>query len=185
MRRLIAAIFICLICSACSGEEKNVSPAVQFRTDLIEAKGCSFTAEVTADFGQTVQMFSMDCTTDGNDVLYLTVTAPETLSGITATVDQDGGRITYDGMAMDFGLLANGNVIPAAAPAIIAGCWTKEYISSAGQEENLYRVTYQKDFDEKMLIVDTWYEKNVPIYAEICYNDKNIIKLTITNFSFN
>lgn len=185
MRRVIAAIFVCLFCVACSGEEKNISPAVQFRTDLIEAKGCSFTAEVTADFGETVHIFTMDCRTDEEDVLYLTVTAPETLSGITATVDQSGGRITYDGMAMDFGLLANGNVIPAAAPAIVISCWSKEYISSAGQEDDLYRVTYEKDFDENMLIVDTWYEKNVPICAEICYNNKNVIKLTISNFSFN
>ncbi len=161
-----------------------LSPAIKFRTDLVQAGGCSFTALITADFGDTVQEFTLECMTDDSDRLHLTVIAPETLAGISATVSEAGGKITYDGMAMDFGLLANGNVIPAAAPAIVNACWTGAYIACGGDEDGLYRVTYEKDYDEKKLIVDTWFEKNLPICAEICYNDERIIKITISDFSF-
>ena len=116
----------------------------------------------------------------------ITVTAPETLEGITAHVTGDGGKITYEGMSAEFGLLANGNVSPAAAPAITAACWQREYISAAGQEDDgLYRVTYEKDYDEKRLIVDTWFKNDLPIYAEVCYNNQRILKLTITDFALN
>lgn len=185
MRRVFCFFLLCFLCTACASEEELLSPAIEFRTELVQAGGCSFTADVTADFTDSIQAFSLDCTSDDADRVYMTVTAPETLAGITATATQDGGQITYDGMAMDFGLLANGNVIPAAAPAIIHTCWTGEYISSAGQEGELYRVTFEKDFDEKKLIVDTWFEKSIPICAEICYNGERIIKIAISNFSFN
>lgn len=183
MRRALVILLLCIFCTACSNE-KNLSSAIDFRTKLAQ-KGCSFTADVTADFGQTVEHFVLDCKSDENAVLSFTVKEPQTLSGITATVSEDGAKITYDGMAMDFGLLANGNVIPAAAPAIVVTCWQKEYISASGQEESLQRVTYEKNFDKNRLIVDTWYEKNLPICAEICYNDQRIIKIAISNFSFN
>ena len=103
-------------------------------------------------------------------------------TGITATVAADTGKLTYDGMALDFGLLANGNVVPAAAPAIAADCWLRQYISSAGYEDERYRVTYERDFDEKCLFVDTWFENAVPICAEVCYNGQRILKIQITEF---
>lgn len=162
-----------------------LAPAIKFRAALSQAGGCSFQAAVTADFGDTVQNFSMDCRTDAEGTAEWVLTAPETLAGISATVSDAGGTVTYDGMAVEFGLLANGNVIPAAAPSLAASCWAQEYIASAGEENGRYRVTYEKDFDEKRLIVDTWFENGVPICAEVCYNNQRILKLTISEFSMN
>ena len=165
MRRFSAAILLLLfLLSGCTPQETALSPAIEFRAAL--ANGCRFHAQVSADFGETVASFAMDCETDSDGVLRLTVTEPETLSGITATVKNGGGTITYDGMALAFGLLANGNVIP-------------------GQEDALYRVTYEKDFDEKRLVTDTWFENGVPICAEVCYNGQRILKILISSFTLN
>lgn len=184
MRRFSAAILLLLfLLSGCTPQETALSPAIEFRAAL--ANGCRFHAQVSADFGETVASFAMDCETDSDGVLRLTVTEPETLSGITATVKNGGGTITYDGMVLEFGLLANGNVIPAAAPAIAADCWSRAYIASAGQEDALYRVTYEKDFDEKRLVTDTWFENGVPICAEVCYNGQRILKILISSFTLN
>jgi len=185
LRRIIIAFLLCLLCTACASEEEVLSPAIDFRAEVVQNGGCSFVAQVEADFGQTVQMFTLQCQTNENDELRFSVLAPETLAGISATVTEGGGTITYDGMAMDFGLLANGNVIPAAAPAIVSSCWTNAYIASAGNENSLYRATYEKNYDEKKLIVETWFEKGLPISAEICYNNERVIKITISDFSLN
>ena len=67
--------------------------------------------------------------------------------------------------------------------ARVAGEGLRQYISSAGQEEERYRVTYERDFDEKKLFVDTWFENAVPICAEVCYNGQRILKLQITDFT--
>ena len=185
MRRFAAIqilLCICVLFTACGTESQTLSPAIEFRAALVRAGGCTFRAEVRADFGDTVASFCMDCDAEADGILRLTLTAPETLAGITATVTDAGGKITYDGMALDFGLMAGGNVIPAAAPALAVDCWIREYIASAGQEEERYRVTYEKDFDEKRLVVDTWFENGIPFYAEVCYNNQRILKLELSDF---
>ena len=185
MRRIFAVLMTaCLLLTGCSSAEKAMDSALSFRSELIKAGGCSYTACVTVDYGSSVQEFAMDCRSDEKGNTDFTVVSPETLSGITGKITDTGGKITYDGMAMDFGFLADGKVIPAAAPAIAASCWAGEYISAAGQEENLTRVTYEKGFEEK-LIADTWFQNHVPICAEVCYNDTEILRIEITDFILN
>ena len=185
MRRFAAAsivlLFIICIFTACDTQEEPLSPAIAFRAQLAQF-GCTFHADVTTDLGETAVQFAMDCAVDAEGAVRLTVTEPERIAGITATVAADTGKFTYDGMALDFGLLANGNVVPAAAPAIAADCWLRQYIASAGHEDERYRVTYERDFDEKCLFVDTWFENAVPICAEVCYNGQRILKILITEF---
>ena len=180
--KLAVLLTICLLLTGCGSAENALSSAIEFRTELVQAGGCSFEAQVTADFGDTLQEFTLDCDADEKGNTAFTVKKPETLEGITGCAAEDGGKITYDGMAMDFGLLADGRVTPAAAPAILASCWAKEYIASAGMEEECCRVTYEKGF-EKKLIVDTWFQNQVPIYGEVCYNGTEILKIEIADFS--
>ena len=186
LRRTFVCILLCLLLclSACGGEDNAVSTAIEFRAALVQANGCSFQAEIEADLGKETQRFTVSCDFAADGTAKLTLLAPETISGITATVTENGGKITYDGIAVDFGLLANGEVVPAAAPAIVAQCWASEYISAAGYEEELCRVTYEKGFDEKTLLMDTWFENEVPICAEVCYNQNRILRLTISDFHF-
>lgn len=185
MRRALAIIAVCVLClTACKEEKSLLSEAIEFRADLVQAKGCRFTAELTADYGESIQQFSLSCQTDAQGATLLTVLAPQTLEGISARVTDEGGMIEYDGLGMEFGLLANGNVIPAAAPCMVVSCWTKEYIASAGQEDSYYRVSYQKNFDEKLLTVDTYFENGIPFCAEVCYNNSRVLKMTISDFAF-
>ena len=153
---------LCALLSGCASEESVLEPAIKFRADLLQAGGCSFRAKIEADFGDRVELFAVDCdyVTDG------------------------GGMITYDGMAVEFGLLANGNVIPAAAPALTALCWSGEYIAAAGTEENAYRVTYEKDYGDKRLQIDTYFKNDLPFFAEVCYNHQRILKLDLSDYSF-
>lgn len=182
---MVAVVLLCVFLCGCSAEENVVSQAVEFRAALVQAGGCSYTAQISADFGGTVEEFTVSCRSLADGTTELTILAPETLEGITATVTDSGGKITYEGMAVDFGLLANNSLAPAAAPSLIAACWSSEYIAFAGMEEELYRVTYEKGFDEGALKVDTWFENSLPIYAEVCYNNTRILRLTITEFQFN
>lgn len=174
---------LCALLFGCAREESVLEPAIAFRATLLQAGGCSFHAKIEADFGDRVETFAVDCDYSADGTANLTITEPGTLEGITAAVTERGGKITYDGMSVDFGLLANGNVIPAAAPALTALSWCGEFISAAGWEEDVYRVTYEKDFDEKRLQIDTFFKNDLPILAEVCYNNQRILKLDISDFS--
>lgn len=183
MRRFFAVLTLCALLFGCAGEKDVLEPSIAFRAALLQAGGCSFRAKIEADFGSQIERFAADCDFSTDGTALLTLTEPETLAGLTATVTERGGKITYDGMSVDFGLLANGNVNPAAAPALTALSWSGEYISAAGWEEELYRVTYEKDFAQKRLQIDTYFKNDLPILAEVCYNNQRILKLEISDFS--
>ena len=42
---------LCLLLGGCGGRSQGVSPAIAFRASLVQAGGCSFRAELTADYG--------------------------------------------------------------------------------------------------------------------------------------
>lgn len=65
----------------------------------------------------------------------------------------------------------------------MAYCWSSAYLAAGGEEDGRFRATYEKDYEEKMLKVDTWFENGIPIYAEVCYNGQRILNLTISEFS--
>ncbi len=175
---------ICALLCGCASETSVLEPAIEFRSALLQAGGCSFRAKIEADFGDRVEIFTVDCDYGADGTARLTIVEPETIAGITAAVTDGGGKITYDGMSVEFGLLANGSVIPAAAPALTAFCWSGEYIAAAGTEEDVYRVTYEKDYGEKRLQIDTYFKNDLPFFAEVCYNDQRILKLDISDYSF-
>ena len=80
--------------------------ALDFRTALLQSGGCAFTAEVTADYGEQVYRFTMDCTWSPDGGAALTLTAPQTLEGIRAEVSADGARVVYEDTAVGFESLA-------------------------------------------------------------------------------
>lgn len=187
MRRGLAVLMmtVLLLLCGCKSTETCLDDAIEFRAALVQAGGCSFRAQITADFSDYVETFTLDCDCDADGTARLELIEPDALQGITATVSDRGGKITYDGLSVDFGLLAEGNVIPAAAPAIAVSCWSGEYIASAGEADGIYCVTYEKDFEQRRVRVDTCFKNGLPISAEVCYNNQNILQITITEFNLN
>lgn len=178
-------MLLALVLCACGGTSDQLEQALRFRTDLTAAGGCSFCGEITVDYGDSVGRFTVECEVVADGTVYLTVVEPEELREVTATVAQQGGRVTYDGLSVEFGLLAEGNLIPAAAPAVVADCWSEAYISSAGTEGEDYRVTYERDYGEKRLTVDTFFKNGLPYLAQVCYNQSCVLQLCISDFKMN
>ena len=100
--------------------------ALAFRSALVGAGGCSFLGEITADYGDEAYTFTAACTTDDTGALSFSLTAPETIAGISGTVQSRGGKLTFDSTALAFGLLADGKVSPATAPYVVAESWRWE-----------------------------------------------------------
>lgn len=140
--------------------------------------------DIQADYGQGIHCFTVACEGDGEGKLRLELTAPETISGICATVKGETGELSYEGLSLGFGLLAEGRISPVAAPAIALDCWLSEFVLSAGTEGELYRASYEKKISEKALLLDTYFENGIPIFADMCYNNKKIIHMEISDFAY-
>lgn len=161
-----------------------MAQAIEFRGQLISKGGCSFRACITADYGQEVQSFTLDCTADGEGKVSFRVVEPETLADITGEMEGQDGTITYDGLQLAFPLLVREQISPVSAPALMVDCWLKEFILSAGMTQECYRATYEKKIKGKDLLIDTYFEKDIPISAELCYNGYRIVTIKITDFAF-
>lgn len=179
---LMTMLLLLCGCSRNKGEG-DLQKAIDFRAALLSAPSCSYLAQVTADYGDVSYEFTMQCNGD-DETTEITVTAPESISGITAEISGEDGTVTFQGMALDFGAMADGSVTPIAAPSVLERCWRSAYIASAGKEDDSLRVQYEYGDEARQLVADTWFsqEKNIPIYAEICYNENCILKITISDF---
>lgn len=79
----------------------------------------------------------------------MTVTAPDTISGISATVKNDCRTIEFDGLSLEFGPLADGRVSPICGPALLGACWASEYIDSTGKDEEQTLRSIRRDMNRK------------------------------------
>ncbi len=170
--------------TGCKGEESLLSQGIAFRGELLSAGGCRFRGEITADYGQEIRTFTLDCVADQEGNVTFCVLAPDTIADITGYIEGDEGMVTYDGLQLAFPLLVYDRISPVSAPGLIVQCWLKEFILSAGMSQDIYRATYEKKIQENVLLIDTYFEKDIPISAELCYNGSRIIEMKITEFSY-
>ena len=105
-KKRLLPLLLAVLLTGCAAKERTLSQkALDLRTGLMEAGGCTFTAAVTADLGGRVYPFTLDCAVDLQGETTLTVVEPEAIQGITASVSQDGATVEFDGAALDFGFM--------------------------------------------------------------------------------
>ena len=92
---LLQALLL-LLWGCTSQEESRMDDALAFRSALVGEGGCSFLGEITADYGDEAYTFTAACTTDDTGALSFSLTAPETIAGISGTVQSRGGKLTFD-----------------------------------------------------------------------------------------
>ena len=144
---------------------------------------CSFDAEITADYGDKLHTFSVSCEGDSQGNLGFTIRAPESISGITGSVSKENGKLTFADTALAFPLLADGQVTPVSAPWLLLKTLQSGYLTSAGMEEDLLRLTINDSYEENALQLDIWLnDGNQPILADILYDGRRILALSVKNF---
>lgn len=182
---LAMILALLLLLSGCGKAGSTaMDQALQFRSTLLAAKGCNFSAKITADYGEKVYTFGVDCAADAEGNVTFSVTEPASIAGITGKLSGETGALTFDDAALEFGLLADGQISPVTAPFAVVQSWRTGYITACSKEEDGLRMTVDGSFAENPLTVDSWLdgEKRVPFHTEVCYNEKRILTLELTNF---
>ena len=116
MRRslLICVLMMTLSLSACGGGgggSEAEELALTIRGEYLAMTSCAAQAVVTADYGQRVYRYELSAAVNGEEALF-TLTAPETVAGLTARIEEDEGWLEYDGAILETGELAPGGLTP-------------------------------------------------------------------------
>ena len=177
-------LVVMLFLFGCSGEVSKMDRGLAFREKLLNAKGCSFEAELTADFGDKTYSFTLDCQGKEDGSLEFMIQKPDTISGISGVLSAVGGQITFDeDRAVAFPMLAEGMLTPVSGPWVFYNALRSGYILACGNEEELLRLTINDSYEEDALQVDVWLDgEERPIMAEIFWQSHRILSIRVTNF---
>lgn len=180
--KMMAAVCILLLLTGCGKHDEELDRAMALRAKLLTAS-VTFDAEITADYGDEVHTFSVYCEGDNQGNLGFRVTAPETIADISGRIEAGEGKLTFRDTVLAFPLLAEDQLSPVSAPWIFYTTLRGGYLTAAGMEEDLLRVTIDDSYDDDALTVDIWLDdQDTPIRAEILHDGRRILTLTIENF---
>ncbi len=180
----IAAIFIIfLVLTGCTASDSEIDRVLQFRTNLLETSACCFDAVITADYGDKTYTFSLACQADKDGNLSFLVKEPEYIADIQGQITYEGGKLTFDEVALAFELQTDDMLSPVSAPWIMLRALRGGYIRSCGREDQMLRVTVDDSYQEDALMLDIWLsENNVPLRADIYEENRRILTVDIKNF---
>jgi len=151
----------------------------------VTQSGYSFDAEVTADYGDSQHRFSLNCQADENGNISFSVLEPESIAGIAGTVSHAGGRLTFDGKAVAFQLLAEGQLSPVCGPWIMVKALRGGYMSSCCEEDDLFHLSIDDSYEAQSMGVEVWFDEDGCIaYAEIYWQGRMLLSLKIENFIY-
>ena len=184
MNVLLCLLGLMTVLSGCGGENRELQAALEFRENLLKAQQCSFSAEITADYGDSLTEFTMECQGDNKGGLEFEIRKPEVISGIQGTVSDSGGTVRFEEDAVYFPLLTDDLLTPASAPWIFLKTLRSGCISAVCREEDLLHMTVDDSYAEDALRLDIWLRANVPVQADISHNGRRILSLEVKNFDY-
>ena len=183
MKKLLCFLIIAVMLCGCSGGSDLTDRAMALRGKLQAASGCVFDATVTADYGDKTYTFAMGCRVDADGNLSFTVKEPENIAGISGVIDNSGGKLTFDDHMLAFPMLADGQVTPISGPWILMKTLLGGYLTAVSEEDDLLHLTIHDSYEEDALQMEIWLDgENAPVCAEIFYDGRRIVTMTIENF---
>ena len=131
MRKLLCCVLMtALLLAGCgkAGGNEAEELALTIRGEYLAMERCAARTSITADYGQRVYQYEMDVSAEGEDMA-LTLTAPETVAGLTARVTGEDSALEFDGVSVETGPLDENGLTPVSAlPALLeaarSGCIT-------------------------------------------------------------
>ena len=184
MNVLLCLLGLMTVLSGCGGENRELQAALEFRENLLKAQQCSFLAEVTADYGDSLTEFTMECRGDNKGDLEFEIRKPEVISGILGNVSDSGGAVRFEEEAIYFPLMTDDLLTPACAPWIFLKTLRSGCISAVCREEDLLHLTVDDSYSEDALRLDIWLRENAPVRADISHDGRRILSLDVKNFDY-
>lgn len=139
MRKLLLCVpmMTLLLLPACAGQagvSETEELALAIRGEYLAMTTCAADAAVTADYGRRVYQYELTAAVDGEETV-LTLSAPETVAGITARLTGEDSFLEYDGLSLETGPLNEDGLTPVSAIPALLSAARSGYITACTLEE--------------------------------------------------
>ena len=175
-------ILLTLLCICMCGCQKGTDPmdqALSLRSAVLQSEKCTFSLEITADYGSMTYDFSMDCVADNKGNVTFVVTAPMTIAGITGRITEEGGCVTFDSTSLYIPMLTDDLITPVSAPWLLIRTIRGGCITSCSDG----RLTIDDSFAEDALKLDIFLgQDNLPESVDIYWKNRRILALSVISF---
>lgn len=183
MKRFLLAVVLLFVLSGCSHKNRDMERLIDFRQQITNGDGCTFDAYITADYGEKLYTFVLQCKTDQMGNLYFDVVEPDSITGITGVVSAEKGTLTFDDKVLAFSLLADGHISPVSAPWILMKTLQGGYIKACGKEDALLRAVIDDSYEDDSIQVDVWFDEHTnPVHADFLWKGRRIITMEVKNY---
>lgn len=183
MKKMAAVVLAMVMLTGCTGKRDELDRAMKLRAKLLGCEKCTFEAVITADYGDSINSFTLDCQGDNDGNLVFAVAEPETIAGISGRITGGEGELIFDEAALQFPLMADDQLSPVSGPWVFLKTLLGGYLTSCGEEGEFLRVTIDDSYEEDALQLDIWLSSDdFPVRAEILYDGRRIVTMEIKNF---
>lgn len=184
MKRLAFLCLVLVLLSGCSADSADMDRAMALRGKL-QQKQVSFHAAISADYGDKVHSFAMDCHGDALGNMKFTVTEPESIGGISGTVSKGSGKLTFDDKILAFDILADDLISPVSGPWVLLETLRSGYLTSCSREGELLRVAIDDSYEKNALHLEVWLSnEDIPLRCEIYWQGRRLLSMDVKNFTF-
>ena len=182
MKRFTGLLLCVLLLAGCTKDD-GLDRAMSARSKF-QSTACRFRATVSADYGDMIHTFVMDCEADKLGNVEFLVVAPDAISGITGKLTGGSGFLTFDREILAFELLADGQLSPVSAPWVLISTLRGGYLRYAAETQQGLRLTVDDSYEDEPMQVDIWLEGDIPVEAEILWQGRRILTLRVEKFAF-
>ena len=184
MKIAAMAVLLAFMLTGCDTGNDALNHAMDLRKRILETQECRFQSAVTADYGENIYTFQMDCVVDSSGTLEFTVTDPQTIDGMTGRITDSEASLIYEDKILAFPMLADGTLTPVSAPWIFINTLRSGYITGCGEEKDGLCLYIDDSYEENPLHLQIHTDEIAnPVSAEIIWKDRRILSLDIRNFT--
>ena len=184
MKRISWILILVILLTGCAGESDQMDRALILRSRVQQTQ-VTFDVELTADYGDKTYDFSMSCKGNTGGELSFTVTAPETIAGISGTISGGTGKLSFDDQILAFEIMSDGLISPVCGPWVMLRSLQSGYLTSCGAEGGGLRMSIDDSYEDKALHLDVWLgAEDIPQRCEIYWEGRRLLTMNVKNFVF-
>ena len=157
--------------------------ALELRGQCLGAQQVCFQARISADYIDRIESFTLECTQNADETMAFQVVGPADIEGIRGTVRGTEGTVEFDDTVLAFPVMAQGRLSPLSGPWVLMKAIRSGNILAAGQEGDLLHLTIDDRYADNALTVDLWLDDGVVCQAEIAWEGRRCLTMTVEEFS--